>query len=166
MRNLRLTQCHILVTTNNRFHIPYNTDQNYTHIRCDFAARTTLLIMSRYYRDSHVDTASVHVRLRCGVCSNCCCPLFTLRYPAFLYRGWAATGTGPYHRLSICIIFTSAQLTDYKSITLTRLHCGCPKSRFWYRGCYEDMSGMVSSSNHPSNKLRASVGCFLKNIVK
>jgi len=35
-RNLRGTQCHVLVTANNLLHIPYNTDQNDTHIRSFF----------------------------------------------------------------------------------------------------------------------------------
>jgi len=57
---------------------------------------------------------SLHYVSWCGVCSNCCYPLFVL-YSAFLYRDWGAAASYACHRSSIRTIFTSFHITDYRS---------------------------------------------------
>jgi hypothetical protein len=77
---LHRTQCYVLVTANNPFHIPYNTDQNYTHMRSFFPVLTSL-ITTQYYRGmSHAYIACVHVRWWCGTTDNLWCGVVFFSY--------------------------------------------------------------------------------------
>jgi len=162
---MRGTQCRVLVTANNPFHIPYNTDHKYTHIQSFFPVRynltdndsglltywatRTVRIQVSWLRTtevlSHADNSCTRelvvsvvgcVRTVAIHCSRC----NIQRSCTAIEELQKLIRTTVHLSVLYSHRFTSQTIGVHTDPSALRLS----EDRYWYRVRYEDMSGMVS----------------------